>query len=183
MKLLTDRILDEVNRTVGLVSQEAAEQLVERILKSRKIFAAGAGRSGLMMRAFAMRLMHLGFEAYVVGESVTPGLTQEDLLLIGSGSGETRSLLAMAEKAKSIGAAVALVTIKPESAIAQRSDVIVRLPAAAKEAADDGSTTIQPMGTLFEQSLLLLLDAIVLELMERKELDGSAMFGRHANLE
>ncbi len=108
-------VIGELDRTLSAISEPDAERLVDRILGAKRIFLAGAGRSGLAVRAFAMRLMHMGFGAYVVGETVTPGIKAEDLLVIGSGSGATASLVAMAEKAKKIGAGVALVTIFPET--------------------------------------------------------------------
>ncbi|WP_426450296.1 6-phospho-3-hexuloisomerase [Paenibacillus sp. S-38] len=178
-----DRIIGELRQTAGRISGEETEQLADRILRSRHIFVAGAGRSGLMMRAFAMRLMQMGFQAYVVGETVTPGMTRDDLLLIGSGSGETKSLVSMAAKAKSLGAAVAAVTIMPDSTIGQLSEDVVTLPGAPKDRTGDAYTTVQPMGSLFEQTLLLFFDALVLRLMEKQGLDSQAMYGRHANLE
>ncbi|PLR79922.1 6-phospho-3-hexuloisomerase, partial [Bacillus canaveralius] len=160
-----------------------AERLVDRILESKKVFVAGAGRSGFMAKSFVMRMMHMGLDAYVVGETVTPSLEKEDILIIGSGSGETKSLVAMAEKATSIGAATALATIAPESTIGRLSDFTIKLPAKPKAGADSDYNTIQPMGSLFEQSLLVFYDAIVLRLMDKKGLESGVMYGRHANLE
>ena len=84
-------ILKELESTLSHISPEEAEQLADSILRSKKIFAVGAGRTGFMIKAFTMRLMHMGFGAYVVGETVTPNIEKGDLLLIGSGSGETDS--------------------------------------------------------------------------------------------
>ncbi|MCR8632610.1 6-phospho-3-hexuloisomerase [Paenibacillus radicis (ex Xue et al. 2023)] len=179
----TNEVIKELNRTVSLISEESAEKLVEHILQAERIFVAGAGRSGLMMKAFAMRMMHMGLQVYVVGESVTPGLSKEDLLIIGSGSGETKSLLAMAAKAASLGAAVAITTVIPDSSIGRLADLVIQIPALSKDTTDSGLTSIQPMGSLFEQSILLLFDSIILQMMIRLDLDSSAMFGNHANLE
>lgn len=110
-------IIEELNRTADLLANEEAEKLVDAILELKKIFVAGAGRSGFMVKSFAMRMMHMGLDAYVVGETVTPNLEKGDLLIIGSGSGETKSLVSMAEKAKGLRATVALVTIFPDSTI------------------------------------------------------------------
>jgi 6-phospho 3-hexuloisomerase len=174
-------ILQELEQTLQAVKPCEIEALAKRITEAEKIFVAGAGRSGLMMRAFAMRLMHMGFLAYVVGETVTPGIRAGDLLLIGSGSGETKSLTAMASKAESIGASVAAITIVPESTLGAIASTIVVIPASTKDSISGSSN--QPMGSLFEQSLLLLLDTVVLSLMESKKLQGSAMYNNHANLE
>ncbi|GEN32676.1 3-hexulose-6-phosphate isomerase [Aneurinibacillus danicus] len=178
-----DKIIRELSQTVDLISNEEAEKLVNGILESKKIFVAGAGRSGLMSKSFAMRMMHMGLDAYVVGETVTPNLEKDDILIIGSGSGETKSLVSMAEKAKSLGGTVAVVTIFPESTIGRLADIAIKLPGSPKDKSDSGYKTIQPMGSLFEQTLLLFYDAVILRLMEKKGLDSTTMFGRHANLE
>ncbi|WP_027416672.1 6-phospho-3-hexuloisomerase [Aneurinibacillus terranovensis] len=177
------KIIKELHRSVDVIADEEAEKLVDGILQSKKIFVAGAGRSGFMAKSFAMRMMHMGLNTYVVGETVTPNLEKGDILIIGSGSGETKSLVSMAEKAKSLDGTVAVVTIFPESTIGQLADIVVKLPGSPKDKSDSGYKTIQPMGSLFEQTLLLFYDAVILRFMEKKGLDSATMFGRHANLE
>ncbi|MGN8646585.1 6-phospho-3-hexuloisomerase [Gracilibacillus sp. HCP3S3_G5_1] len=176
-------VISELKRTADLIKDEDTEQILEAITKADKVFVAGTGRSGFMGKSFAMRLMHMNVNVYVVGETITPSLTKNDLLIIGSGSGETKSLLAMAEKAKSIGATVALATTAPESSIGQLANITVTIPAKAKAENESEVKTIQPMGSLFEQSLLLFYDSLVLSLMEKKELHGNKMYTQHANLE
>jgi 6-phospho-3-hexuloisomerase len=176
-------IVKELNRTIDLIAEDEAEKLVERILESKKVFVAGAGRSGFMAKSFVMRLMHMGIDAFVVGETVTPSLEEDDILVIASGSGETKSLVSMAEKAKTINASVAVVTISPESTIGKLSDVAIKIPAKPKAGADSDYKTIQPMGSLFEQTLLLFFDAVILRIMNKKGLESGVMYGRHANLE
>ena len=177
-------VLRELDRTLAAISPQEAERVADLILGAGRVFVAGAGRSGLAVKAFAMRLMHMGLEAYVVGETVTPGMGADDLLVIGSGSGETGSLVAMAEKAKGLGGRIALVTIFPTSRIGKLADAVARIPAPTPKAGGDGGfTSVQPMGSLFEQSLLIFLDIIVMRLMERKAIVSTAMFERHANLE
>ncbi|MNC57699.1 3-hexulose-6-phosphate isomerase [compost metagenome] len=105
------------------------------------------------------------------------------MLVLGTGSGETASLLSMAGKAKAVGAAVVAVTITPESSIGRLADHIVKLPGAPKEQADGGRMTIQPMASLFEQTLLLFYDAVILRMMEETGQTSARMFGNHANLE
>lgn len=178
-----DEIVKELQRSVTQISEEEAENLTDMILRAGKVFLAGAGRSGLMGRAFAMRLMHMGITAYVVGETITPGIDQDGLLIIGSGSGETQSLVTMARKAKGIGASVVTVTIHPDSTLGSLSDCSVKLPGSPKDQAGAGRMTIQPMASLFEQTLILLYDAVILSLMDKKGLGSEQMFGRHANLE
>lgn len=176
-------IIKELNRSVDLISNDEAEKLVNGILESKKIFVAGAGRSGFMAKSFAMRMMHMGIDAYVIGETVTPTFEKDDILIIGSGSGETKGLVSMAEKAKSIGGTIAAVTIFPESTIGQLADITIKLPGSPKDQSESDFKTIQPMGSLFEQTLLLFYDAVILRFMEKKGLDTKKMYGKHANLE
>ena len=177
-------VVKELGRTLSHISVLEADQLAGKITSVQKIMVAGAGRSGLAMKAFAMRLAHMGFNAYVVGETVTPNFEQGDLLLIGSGSGETGSLISMADKAKKIGGSIALITILPESSIGKLADVTVRIPAPTPKAVgSEAWTSIQPMGSLFEQSLFIFLDIVIMKLMEELTNDSANMFKRHANLE
>ncbi|TBL76489.1 6-phospho-3-hexuloisomerase [Paenibacillus thalictri] len=176
-------IVKELHRSVERIAEEEAETLADFILQSNKVFVAGAGRSGLMGRAFAMRLMHTGINAYVVGETVTPGIDKHDVLIIGTGSGETKSLIPMVQKAKSLGASVVAITIDPESTIGRLADTVVELPGLPKDQASGGQATIQPMASLFEQTLLIFYDAVILRMMDKLGLDSDRMYGRHANLE
>ena len=177
-------IAEELQRTLKVIDPEAGERLADAILGAKKILVAGAGRSGFAVKSFAMRLMHMGFDAYVVGETVTPNLEADDLFLAASGSGETGSLVVMSRKAKQIGAKLVTVTACPEGSVAALADIVIHIPAPTPKAAmADTFRSIQPMGSLFEQSLLLYLDAVVLRLMERRGDDSDTMFTRHANLE
>lgn len=176
-------VVEELRQTVNLISDEETENLVDQILESKKIFVAGAGRSGFMGKSFVMRMMHMGIDAYVVGETVTASFEKDDLLIIGSGSGETKTLVAIAEKAKSLGGTVAAITISPESTIGELADITIRLPGITKDQSEGDFKTIQPMGSLFEQTMLLIYDAIILRFMEKKGLDSNKMYGKHANLE
>ncbi|WP_424767642.1 6-phospho-3-hexuloisomerase [Paenibacillus sp. sgz302251] len=176
-------IVNELQHAADQLVDKQMDQLVDRIAGAGRIFVAGAGRSGLMMRGLAMRLMHIGFDVYVVGDTVTRSLQKGDLLIIGSGSGETKSIVPMAEKARSLEGSVAALTLSPASTLGRLADIVVQLPGAPKDRGEDEAGTIQPMGSLFEQMLLLVGDAVVLRLMQKQELTGSAMYGNHANLE
>ena len=177
-------VCGELSRTLSAISPAQMKQLADAILKAKRVFVAGAGRRGMMARCFVMRLMHMGLQAYMVGEVVTPGIAAGDLLLIASGSGETASLVCMAKKAKQLGAAVASVTIYPASTIGTMSEpaVVIHAPT-SKSDIDTGFRSVQPMGSLFEQSLLICLDYIILILMEKTQITAEQMFARHANLE
>jgi 6-phospho-3-hexuloisomerase len=137
------------------------------------------------MRALGIRLMHLGKTVYVVGESTTPSILANDLLIVGSGSGQTPTQLAIAHKAQSQGAKILVFTTNPNSPLAKAADKHITLPALSLEDDAEGHDliSIQPMGTLFEQSLLIVCDAIILWLMLQTGVSAAQMRLRHANLE
>ncbi|WP_019156313.1 6-phospho-3-hexuloisomerase [Robertmurraya massiliosenegalensis] len=176
-------ILKELNRSIDFISDDDAEKLVNDILESNKVFVAGAGRSGFMAKSFVMRMMHMGIDAYIIGETVTPNFEKGDILILATGSGETKSLVAIAEKAKAIGGTIAAVTIFPSSTIGQLADYTIAMPGSPKDQSDGVYSTIQPMGSLFEQTLLLFFDSLILRFMEKNGLDTNKMYGKHANLE
>jgi 6-phospho-3-hexuloisomerase len=182
-----DAVLGEIGGVLANVDEAGLRALEEQIGGARRIFVAGAGRTGLMMRAFAMRLMHLGLQVHVVGDATTPSIQAGDLLVVGSGSGETESLRGMAQRARQAGAALALVTIVSSSTIGGLADTVIRLDAPSPKAAQVPGTatrsSIQPMASLFEQALLLLLDTLVLRLAVARGASPEQMFARHANLE
>lgn len=179
-------ILKELEGALKQIDSGSAETLVDAIVSADKVFVAGTGRSQMMIRGLAMRLMHLGFKAYVVGETVTPAIEPGDLLIIGSGSGETATLTVMANKAKKIGAKLALITIYPESTIGKLADIVVRIVATTtKSDKDSGAKSIQPGANMFEQSMLLFCDATVIRIIETQKIEDSnkALMKTHANLE
>ena len=177
-------VLEEVGRTLDRVDPAAVDQMVRFLEPAKSVFVAGAGRSGLMIRSFAMRLAHLGRSVQVAGDVTTRGIGHGDVLLVASGSGETRSILAMAESAIEHGAKVGVITIFAESALARLAERRVVIPAPTpKSARETAETSIQPMGSLFEQTLLVTLDVMVMMLMERLGQTAEQMFKQHANLE
>ena len=180
-------VVDEIGWTLAQVSCEEFDALVREILDASRVFVAGAGRTGLAMKGYAMRLAQLGLRVHVVGETTTPAIGPGDLLLIGSGSGVTERLVHYAGKASGAGARVAVATADAGSPAARLADRVVVIPAptpkSANETRDEGPGSHQPMGTLFEQSLGVMLDASVMPLMTQLKETGSGMFARHANLE
>lgn len=179
-------IAEELQENLSSVSREKADELIKYILKANKIYSAGCGRSLLMIRGLAMRLMHIGLKSYVVGETVTPAIEEGDLLIIGSGSGETASLKVMAEKAKKAGAKLAVITIYPDSTLGKMADITVVIHGVTAKVQDDnGKQSIQPGGNLFEQSLLIFGDALSMCVADRggMSMDDRSIMSRHANLE
>ena len=177
-------VLNELHHTLSRIDIQRANEFVELVDQAQEVFCAGAGRSGFQVKGFAMRLMHMGISSYVVGETCTPNIRENGLLVICSGSGETKSLVNHANKAKEVGAKIALITINPESTIAKLADVVVEISAPSPKSAKQGDIkSIQPMGSLFEQSEGIFLDISIMMLMEKRNLDSDTMFGRHANME
>lgn len=176
------KIAAEQAEVFGKVDEEQAARLVSMILEAKAVYCAGVGRSGYMIRAFCMRLMHLGLRAYMVGDTEAPGAAAGDLLIVGSGSGETESLKAYAGKAKKLGMKLAAVTGFSGSALGRMADAVLVIPAPSPKV-QGGPASSQPMANLFEQSLLVVLDAVTIEIMEQKGMDSDAMFANHANLE
>ena len=185
VKEKTAEILSELSGNLRFLQEEQLEALLRELLAARHIFLAGAGRSGVAMRAFANRLMHLGLSVSVVGEITSPHTAPGDLLVIGSGSGETESLAAMAKKAKGNGVRIALITMDDRSTIAALADAAAVLPGVSPKVRHEGTEirSFQPMGNAFEQMCFLVYDAVVMELMERMGETGETMFARHADLE
>lgn len=182
-----DLILGEIRQVLSSVDEEQTEKLTEAILKAvlrgRKIVVCGAGRVGMAMRAFGMRLGHLGFQAFTLGDSVVPSVSKGDLFLVSSGSGETQTIYDMLEIAKKNGARIALVTGNPDSRMGKLADTVVQIKAPSKTKAVEGLISSQPMTTLNEQCLGIFFDAVVLELMEKTDQTHDDMWARHSNLE
>ncbi|WP_223594086.1 6-phospho-3-hexuloisomerase [Neobacillus bataviensis] len=176
-------ILKEVETVISQVEEGQLETLASELHQAKRIFIIGEGRSGLMAKSFAMRLMHLGATVYVVGETITPSIEQGDLLVAVSGSGTTKSVVWTSEKTQSIGCSVMAVTTNPESPLAAASTHILHVPAATKYRRENELQTIQPLGSLFDQSVHILFDTICLLFGKLNEVDHSQAFGRHSNLE
>lgn len=174
----------EINRLLDM--------LTDAYTNKRKVLIIGAGRSGLVGKAFAMRLMHLGFDVHVLGDTIVPALSSGDVVIAISGSGRTRLVVTAAEVAKSIGAKVVALTTFPDSPLAKVADLIVRIPGRSKVSAEDDYNVRQligiyeplaPLGTLFEITVMVTLDAVVSELMIRLGKTEEDLRQRHANIE
>jgi 6-phospho-3-hexuloisomerase len=176
-------ILKEMETVLSMTAEEELQEFAGQLQKAKRIFIIGEGRSGLMAKSFAMRLMHLGATVYVVGETITPAIAAGDLLVAVSGSGTTKSVVWTAEKTKSLGCEVIAVTTNPESALAAAATRILHVPAATKYRRENEIKTIQPLGSLFDQCAHILFDTICLLFSRLNEVDHSEAFSRHSNLE
>ncbi|HOT03145.1 MAG TPA: 6-phospho-3-hexuloisomerase [Methanolinea sp.] len=190
MRLMARRI----GRIAESLSDDEVEKFVEEILRARRIYVLGAGRSGLVAKAFAMRLMHLGLSSFVVGETITPAMSRDDLIVVFSGSGRTKTVADIAETAKEIGGRLALITSNGDSRIGRIADIIVIIEHHRDEVKDDGAEfeirqmmgehkSFAPLGTLFETAAMIFADAVISRLMEITQIDENALKDRHANIE
>ncbi len=171
-------ILREIDSALAGVAQERVAALAAAVREASAVFVTGEGRSGLVARCFAMRLMHLGLSAHVVGESVTPALREGDLLVAVSGTGESDITRTRARLAKEQGGRVAALTGSEGSSLASGADLAVVIPAGKGKA-----STAQFGGSQFEQTALLALEAVVLQLREELGRSDEEMADRHATVE
>ncbi|MBO1809122.1 SIS domain-containing protein [Serratia ureilytica] len=167
-------VLNELASLAGKIDEREFNAVIDSIVTANHIFLAGAGRSGQMINALTNRLMHLGMSVSVVGEISSPHSHAGDLLIVGSGSGETPRLINQVNIAKKNGVQIALITAAPGSALAGLADHVLTIPA---------GDSLQPMGSLFEQACLLTYDSIVLGLMEKLNETNQTMKARHADIE
>ncbi len=170
-------ILSELAEVTSHVDPAEMDALVCRMAKAKRIFVAGMGRSGLMARAFSMRLMHLQMKVFVVGETTTPSIGLGDLLICCSRYGRSRSLRTYIDKAHEAEADAAVITMYADTPLAKQADFVFQI------AVEKGGTSQLPMGTIFEQSLLLYCDALVLLAMKKLGISEQEMAKRHTQLE
>jgi len=176
-------ILLEIDQVLSKADEKDIALMIKEILKAKTIVAVGAGRVGMAVRAFAMRLGHLGLKAYTVGDSTVHSIGKGDLLLVCSGSGETQTIFDLVTIAKKNGSKIMLVTGNKNSRIGKLADTIVEVQAPSKTKKIDGFVSIQPMTTLNEQCLGIFFDTVVLLLMEKMHETHDTMWARHSNLE
>ncbi len=176
-------ILSEVKSSLESIDPGQTVALIEAILSSEKVFYIGVGRVLLAMKAMAKRLSHLGIRIHCVGDITEPAITENDLLIVASGSGESTIPVAIARKAKSLKARIAHIGSNPESSLKPITDIFLRIPVKTKLNRTDELVSAQPMTTLFDQSLYLLGDAICIVIAQRRELSDGELWMHHANLE
>lgn len=173
-------IQNKIKEILSKVSSDDIEKVKKLFFKSNRIFLYGAGRSGLVAKAFAIRLIHLGFQAFVIGETITVPVKKGDLVIIVSGSGETIPAVMTAEIAHNIGSNVVSITGKKKSEIAKFADVSLFIASSCNE---EERKKFAPLGTLFEASVWILLDGFVADLLHSKNETEDIMRSRHATLE
>ena len=183
IKKLGKTITEELAKVFERIDLAQVEAFMDAIDKAKRIILIGVGREGLATRAFTMRLMHMGLDAHWVWDDTTPSLGKGDLLIATSGCGEIGHIHYVVETAKKRGAKVAVVTGDPHKKTAKMADVLLFVPAAVYLGTADVVPSLQPMGNLFEQALLITFDMIVMTLRDRKRITPEQMEHRHRNLE
>jgi 6-phospho-3-hexuloisomerase len=186
-------IMENINEVIKLLDREAIISILQKILGGERVFVMGAGRSGLVAKAFAMRLMHLGFTVYVVGETTTPAVHPQDVVIAISGSGETRSIADLGKIVKDIGSTLITVTSKKESTLGKISDIAMILPSKTKNDHDAGGSleknmrgdyrNLPPLGTAFEITSLVFLDSLIAQLIILTGATETELKLRHTNIE
>ena len=184
LNIFSFEILKEIEKVIIDYDDSSLKIFEKYLLTKERIFLAGVGRTGLVIKSFAMRLMHLGLKVYVVGDINTPSINKNDLLIVGSGSGETETLVTITDKAKSLGVTIVLFTSNRSSKIAKQSRIVLAINSPSPKLKNNhGNKSIQPMGSLFEQSLMIILDSCILYLTKIMDMESTKMFVKHANLE
>lgn len=187
-----DEIVDNIKGVSSEIDSERIEKMLDMLISANNVFIIGLGRSGLVARAFAMRLMHLGINVYVVGETITPAIYDKDCLLAISGSGETSFIISTAKISKKRGANVIAVTSYEDSTLGNLSDLIIHIKGRTKIDSEKDYIKRQingrhqplaPLGTLFEVSTLIFLEGIIAELMHKMGKTEEDLKARHTVLE
>ena len=176
------QILDEHTALTQHIDYSNFAELINSIHQAKAIFLIASGRSGFAMRSVAMRLMHLGLQVYFVGETTTPAIKAGDVLWAASGSGTTGTIVKAAEKAKQVEAKVIAFTTNSSSVLAGLANIHILVPAAEKQDHEGGKSK-QYAGSLFEQAVLLIGDAVFMELWKMDGTPAEELWKRHANME
>lgn len=195
-KAAAEEIITGASKTLENLDKQQVEKLVEMIVeaKDKKIFIDGMGRSGFVGRAFALRLMNLGFNVYFIGETITPAANAGDLVIAISGTGETKMVVTASMAAKEIGAKVAAITTYKDSSLAKTADHVLIMGGRTKKGwprEEDYLTrqllgereSLTPLGSMFENNCMIFLDGLVVELMYKLKKTEEELKAKHATIE
>ncbi|MDF7639566.1 SIS domain-containing protein [Lactobacillus sp. ESL0791] len=174
------QVTAELNSVESDLTDEKAQQILEMIFSANRIFLSGEGRSGLMVKAFANRLTQMGLLVHVVTEITAPAITKNDLLIFNSASGSSSFLIAQSKSARKQKAKILTFTAATDSALSKNSDLVVRINTQSK---DQIGNSVQPMGSLFEQTSLLLFDCLSLKALNEHIVTSTSLRSTHSNLE
>ena len=177
-------VLAEYQAVLDKLDLEMTDQFASLIRSYKRIFFIGVGREGMMTRAFAMRIMHMGKEAYWIWDDTTPSIGAGDLLVATNGCGNIGHIKYVCERAKNSGATIAVITGSPSGEACRLADFVLFIPASVYLGRDEVVPSVQPMGNLFEQCLLIIGDMIVMKIVdEDPDISFEKMEKRHRNIE
>ncbi len=174
-------IIKEISKATTSITDKQIIEFIQEINVAKRIFVYGTGRSGLMLKTFAMRLMQMGYISYVIGETITPSIQKGDLLIVASASGETDTVCQAVKKAKKSNIKVISITANYESTLYSLQKPLIFIESATKFTISN--ITVQPLGSLFEQALLILFDSIILKVVKYKSGINASMAKKHASIE
>ena len=172
-------ILEEINDVISKVNESDLKKAASAINKERRIFVHGEGRSGLMAKGFAMRLMHLGYNVYVVGETITPSLSKGDLFIGVSGSGKSANIINDTKKAKKSGCEILVFTSNENSELSKEADNILVVPGTVKGDVGSDRKSVQLLSSLFDQCIHIVLDGLCLYLSWRDNISDDSATKTH----
>ncbi len=168
-------ILDEYRFALEEIDNESIDLLATKILDADRVFVLAAGRSRCVATMFAMRLAQAEIPAYMVGDVTTPAITENDLLICASGSGETASIITLVNRAKMFNPLVFGITATPRSTLTKLSDYALLMPSPEQNT--------QVLGNFSETCLLMILDQVVEGLLGKLKKTASDLRANHANIE
>ena len=177
------RAADAIRAAVAAMDEGNMQAMVAELARAARVVCYGVGREGLMMRAVAMRLYHMGLDAHVVGDMSCPPVGPGDLLIVSAGPGGFSTVNGLISVARGAGARVACVTAQPQGTAPQAADLVFHIPAQTMANDQGGATSILPMGSLFEGAQYLAFELLILALRDHLGVAPEAMRARHTNLE
>lgn len=182
---ITEAVAREHGEVFALLDMEELKNAMEAILNAEHIFVYAAGREGISLRGFAMRLAHLGKCVSWVFDDTTVGIRPGDLYITSEGSGEVGSFEYYLKKVKEAGGRILTFTGNPDGKhIRAYADDTVFVRATAYLAKrEDVVPTVQMMGNQYEQHLYMLCDVIIMLLTEDMGLTYDDLEKRHRNVE
>lgn len=181
---LGDKILDEYKKVFHRIDEKDIDEFISYIKSFKRMFFIGVGREGMMVRAFSMRMMHMGNEAHWIWDDTTPAIGEGDVLIASMGGGTIGHIKYVCEQAKEAGAAVCVITGSPSKLPEGLADYVLFIPGQVYRGIDDVVPSVQPMGNLFEQCMLIIFDMICMKMVEEDDdITYEKMEARHRNVE
>ena len=184
------QVINELNEVLSSIDETQLNKVVDVLTANKEIKVLGysAGRMGSGLKAFIMRLNHLGIKASFFGDNYVPPMGEDDVFICCSNSGTTKSVVSILEifKAKANGKVISFVG-NENSKMAELSDVVVKFKTCngGLNSTDDPSkiNSIQPMTTLTEQAMFIMFDVIVMMIIEKLGIDIKDTKQYHSNIE